>query len=291
MDDSKIFEAEQAYQEAMQALRKGLRDLARELAMRSAQLNPQNEQPWLLLAALSNPYESLGYLQTALRINPTSVRARQGLQWAQGRIQKEELQNQFMGIIKNIRRIPAKPEQEQSSPTPATIVHDRLPTWPVIPLQVQSRPVSEAELWEIDIEKIITPGKFVFDFVLNGFFTAYHQISITGTGMGEMHSHTYRMQIMAAAELVTRNNQILVSYESIHSVVDRICKAYEGKTLNDLPPFKKLQPSTENLVGVIAQQLEKLSSGKQYKIYEVTLMESPTVGVVYKNMDIIRTFQ
>jgi 6-pyruvoyl-tetrahydropterin synthase len=106
-----------------------------------------------------------------------------------------------------------------------------------------------------------------------------------------MHPHTYRLQVLASVEIVTRNNRVIVSYESIHSIVDRICKVYEGKTLNDLPPFKNLQPTTENLAGVIAQQLEKLSAGKQFKIFEVTLMESPTVGVVYKDLNVIRTFQ
>ena len=109
--------------------------------------------------------------------------------------------------------------------------------------------------------------------------------------MGEMHPHTYRLQITASAELVTRNNQIVISYENIRNVLNRVCTAYEGKTLNDLPPFKNLQPTTENLVGVIAQQLEKLSPGMKFTIYEVTLMESPTIGVVHKNMNVLRSFQ
>lgn len=284
-------EADRVLQDAKQALRDGLRDQARKLVTRSVELDPENEESWLILAALSSPNDSIEYLQTALRINPYSERARQGMQWALERADKEEIQNQFQAIIKNTQPLSTKPNQERSLPLPTTVVQDHLPPLPANPIQYHSRPVSEADFWQIDVSKITTPGKYAFDFVLNGFFTAYHQISITGTTMGERHPHTYRLQIMASAELVTRNNQVIISYESIRSVVDRVCKAYEGKILNDLPPFQNLQPTTENLVGVIAQQLEKLSSEKQYKIYEVTLMESPTIGVVYKNMNIIRTFQ
>jgi len=320
-------EAEQVIKDAKQALRNGLRDQARKLAERSAVLNPKNEEAWLILAAVSSPNASIVYLKTAIRINPSSERARKGMQWALERAQKEEVQNQFLAMVKNTQPLPTKPIQEQSNslpttplqehshslptssiqehslplPTtpiqeyshhlPTTLVQELLPPLSVIPIRDHSGPLSEADFWQIDAAKIITPGKYAFDFILNGFFTAFHQVSITGSAMGEMHPHTYRLQITASAELVTRNNQVIISYDNIRTVLDRVCTAYEGKTLNELPPFKNLQPTTENLVGVIAQQLEKLSSGMKYKIYEVTLMESPTVGVVHKNMNIIRSFQ
>ncbi len=293
-------EADRVLQDAMQALHNGLRYQARKLASRSAELDPNNEESWLILAALSSPDASIEYLQTALRINPYSERARQGFLWAMERAKKDEIQNQFQAIINKTQPLPTKPIQDHSLPSPATLVLDHLLPSPATLVQDHSPQlhaklfqdnsnyISEADLWQIDSTKIIDPGKFIFDFVLNGFFTAYHQISMPWRGMGEMHNHTFRLQITASAELVTHDNKVIVSYESIRTVVDRICREYEGKTLNDLPPFKHLQPTTENLVGVIDQQLVKLSSGKQYKIYEVTLMESPTVGVIYKNMNVIR---
>ena len=166
-----------------------------------------------------------------------------------------------------------------------------LPDLPLPTLRIRSGPVTDEELWQIDAARIITPGRSAYDFIQNGFFTAYHQISITGIGMGDVHPHTFRLQVLASVEEITRNNQVVISYESIRSVVERICQTYEGKTLNELPPFRELQPTAENLVGVIAQQLEKLTLGKKYRIYEITLMESPTVGVVYRNMNIVRSMQ
>jgi 6-pyruvoyltetrahydropterin/6-carboxytetrahydropterin synthase len=139
-----------------------------------------------------------------------------------------------------------------------------------------------SDFWAIDDSKILQPGKSIFEFVVNAFFTSYHQIAITGNILGELHPHSYRLQVKAAASMVTRNNQVVVSYESIRSVVEQVARAYEGKTLNDLPPFKNLQPTTENCVGVIFQQLKRLSISKPFRVIEVTLMESPTVGVTYR---------
>lgn len=61
---------------------------ARRLAMQAAELDPNFEDPWLILATLSNPHASVAYLQHALEINPSSVRATRGMQWALERLAK-----------------------------------------------------------------------------------------------------------------------------------------------------------------------------------------------------------
>ena len=73
-------------QQAIQALKAGQRTQARELAEQAAQLAPQSEEPWLILAALSAPQESLTYAQKALQANPASARAQQAINWARQRL-------------------------------------------------------------------------------------------------------------------------------------------------------------------------------------------------------------
>jgi lipoprotein-anchoring transpeptidase ErfK/SrfK len=81
-------EAKQIIKEAYQALRLGDRRTARRLAEQAAALAPEQEQPWLLLAAVASPEASLQYLNKALEINPQSQRARQGMHWAIQRIRE-----------------------------------------------------------------------------------------------------------------------------------------------------------------------------------------------------------
>lgn len=68
--------------DAQRALRQGNRQVARSLAQQAAILTPDREEPWLILAAISNPRASLAYLERALEINPQSTVARQGMHWA-----------------------------------------------------------------------------------------------------------------------------------------------------------------------------------------------------------------
>jgi lipoprotein-anchoring transpeptidase ErfK/SrfK len=75
-----------ALRQAQIALGHGNRREARHWAEKAAALDPQREEPWLLLASIASPRASLAYLNRALEINPESQRARKGMHWAVSRL-------------------------------------------------------------------------------------------------------------------------------------------------------------------------------------------------------------
>ena len=78
-----------ALTEAQKALSRGDKLAARQWASRAAQVAPDQEAPWLLLAAVASPRASIAYLNRALEINPGSPRARKGMHWAIKRLREE----------------------------------------------------------------------------------------------------------------------------------------------------------------------------------------------------------
>jgi len=87
--NTNLSQAQQALQYAYDALRGGDQKVARRWAGQAAKLAPQLEDPWLILASVSEPNDSIKYLETALQINPDSPRARKGMAWAQKRLATE----------------------------------------------------------------------------------------------------------------------------------------------------------------------------------------------------------
>ena len=81
MTDSNSLQVQQLIQNAYQALRLNKRTEARFFANSANQLDPNLEEPYLILAALAAPQAAVEYLIKALEINPTSPRARKGMQW------------------------------------------------------------------------------------------------------------------------------------------------------------------------------------------------------------------
>jgi ABC-type sugar transport system permease subunit len=77
--------ASQALKQAEEALRQGDKQAARHWAQAAVSMAPNTEDPWLIMAAVANPRASIAYLERALEIDPESVRARKGLEWARAR--------------------------------------------------------------------------------------------------------------------------------------------------------------------------------------------------------------
>jgi lipoprotein-anchoring transpeptidase ErfK/SrfK len=73
---------------AYQSLQRGDRAEARRWAERAAVLEPNAEEGWLLLAAVSNPRAGLGYAQRALKVNPNSETARRALRSVMKELEK-----------------------------------------------------------------------------------------------------------------------------------------------------------------------------------------------------------
>lgn len=79
-------EAQVLLQKAREALRQNDLMQARILAQQAARIVPDSEDPWLILAAASDPEQSVAYIKRALDINPNSPRAERGMQWALRRV-------------------------------------------------------------------------------------------------------------------------------------------------------------------------------------------------------------
>lgn len=81
------YEVRRYIADAREALRRGDKVYARQLAKKAALIAPQMEDAWLILTASApDPQAGLAYAQRALKINPNSERARRALTWAQARL-------------------------------------------------------------------------------------------------------------------------------------------------------------------------------------------------------------
>jgi len=84
--DNKFIQSREAIMNARDALRRGDMTSARQWAEHAAELAPQNEDSWLILAAVASPRESVEYIRKALQMNPNSSRGRKAMEWAMRRL-------------------------------------------------------------------------------------------------------------------------------------------------------------------------------------------------------------
>ncbi len=101
--------ATEAIHHAQQAFRQGDKHAARHWAEQAVTLDPNQEDAWLLLAAVSSPRASVVCLQQALKIHPGSERAQKGLEWALKRVRETEAKHETVIATQPVR--PVAPTQ------------------------------------------------------------------------------------------------------------------------------------------------------------------------------------
>jgi len=84
--NERFIESRKAVANAREALKKGNMTEARQWAERASELFPQSEDPWLILAAVVSPRDSVKFIRKALEANPNSPRAKKGMEWAMQRL-------------------------------------------------------------------------------------------------------------------------------------------------------------------------------------------------------------
>ena len=127
----KLPQAQEAIQNAREALRGGDRSAARRWAEQAAQLAPQLEDPWLILAAVASPRASVSFIQRALQINPDSPRARKGMQWALKRLQEEPSAQKTAETTKQVKSV-VRSVPKESARKVASKKASRTPIFPIL---------------------------------------------------------------------------------------------------------------------------------------------------------------
>jgi 6-pyruvoyl-tetrahydropterin synthase len=64
----------------------------------------------------------------------------------------------------------------------------------------------------------------------------------------------------------------------------RLFARYENKFLNEIPPFTFQEPTADNLVAYLFEQLDKEFQGTEAMLYSLTIWESPTNYVTFRRV-------
>lgn len=142
------------------------------------------------------------------------------------------------------------------------------------------------DFWDIDEPTVL--GLFVghyYELSIDTFFNASHAVMIRGK-KGEHHTHSYRLSVRCRSKSISGQEQIIIDYTTLRDRVNRVAQAYNNQVLDELPPFKNLKSTTENLTAVLFQQLRRALVGLPVELTSITVWESPTVSVTLTKEDI-----
>ena len=95
-----------------------------------------------------------------------------------------------------------------------------------------------------------------------------------------LHGHRFRV---VARVKSSGTNDIGLAYDFIElkQHLGEVIAKFDHTCLNDVPPFDKINPSSENIATTIYDELKMKLAGAPVSISSVEVWESPITGVAY----------
>jgi len=93
-----------------------------------------------------------------------------------------------------------------------------------------------------------------------------------------LHGHRFRVVVRIEAPGLD-DIGLAYDFSELKKHLDGVITKFDHVCLNDVPPFDKLNPSSENIAAIIYKELKPKLSG--VSLVAVEVWESPQTGVVY----------
>jgi 6-pyruvoyltetrahydropterin/6-carboxytetrahydropterin synthase len=106
-----------------------------------------------------------------------------------------------------------------------------------------------------------------FDITATRHFSAAHQLRLYDGALEPLHGHNWKVRVTVSADKLDPIG-VVMDFHELDRMLENIIKPMHNSHLNDLPAFKSLNPSTENVALVIGENLS-LPGGVKLEAVEV----------------------
>lgn len=114
------------------------------------------------------------------------------------------------------------------------------------------------------------------------FLNARHYV-VLGGRQGPVHPHAWRLQAEVAIALERLGDEgVGIGYAEMEQMLRRVLAPFEGTLLNDVAPFDRFQPSTENMARVLFDLVAREAAAAGVHLVALSLWESPNKGVTLR---------
>jgi len=106
-------------------------------------------------------------------------------------------------------------------------------------------------------------------------FSAAHNLRGYRGKCEELHGHNWKVEVVAAREELDKLGMVL-DFQYAKSKLRRVIEKLDHKYLNNIPYFKKVNPTSENIARYIFDALQK-----GFPVQSVTVWESENSCATY----------
>ena len=122
--------------------------------------------------------------------------------------------------------------------------------------------------------------KAMYALTVKSDFAAAHQLRGYQGACENLHGHNWKVEVTIMANKLNELG-IVTDFREIKRVLDGVLESLDHKNLSDLEPFKKANPTSENICAWLFQELDKRLSSRDLKVNKVTVRETDNYAASY----------
>ena len=120
----------------------------------------------------------------------------------------------------------------------------------------------------------------MFEITVEDYFSAAHRLRGYRGKCEELHGHNWKVQINIKGEKVDKLG-MLFDFKEVKVRLQDVLQKLDHHYLNEVPPFDRLNPTSENLARFIFEELRENLVSPQFKLAKVTVWETETASASY----------
>ncbi len=113
-------------------------------------------------------------------------------------------------------------------------------------------------------------------------FNAAHRLRDYCGKCESLHGHNWSVELSAGSQQLDKTGMVL-DFTEVKKELNNLLESLDHKFLNDLKPFKKINPTSENIAKFIFDGMCGFCRNHKLKLLKVTVWETPTSAATYES--------
>ncbi len=112
----------------------------------------------------------------------------------------------------------------------------------------------------------------MFELTVSGYFSAAHRLRGYKGKCEKLHGHNWKVDVAVSGEV--DESGMVIDFTILKHCLEKVLSTLDHKYLNDIPYFKKKNPSSENTALYIFSRIRKLLLDYDIKVKRVIVWEN-----------------
>ena len=120
----------------------------------------------------------------------------------------------------------------------------------------------------------------MYELIIISDFAAAHNLRQYEGECENLHGHNWKVEVTVESNALNKIG-LAVDFRVLKKILEGILKKLDHKYLNEIMPFDRENPSSENIARYIFNQFKKGIKGKGIKVARVLVWESDNAAATY----------